>query len=257
MLKYLAFGRVIVKENFKNISNLLGTILSFMIHIIIFSFLWDFVLEGKAIAGYTKKELIWYVIIAESIMYSFHYYYRKVATKVEMGDFAYDMTKPYNFLIRTIVEGIAEIFVTAIVLVIGIILGTILVGNIPITIAQILICSLIFVLSTALLLLLNIIVGLLSIWLGRDVSSLWLLIQKAMLIFAFSPVELFPKWLQKILLFLPTTHVIYTPSSLFVHFSYSKALISVLYEIISFVILGILLFIIYKKGVKKQNVNGI
>ena len=101
MLKYLAFGRTIFKEEFKNLSNIFGTILSFIIHIVIFSFLWDFVLEGKTIASYSKLELIWYVIIAESIMYSFHYYYRKVANKVEMGDFAYDMTKPYNFLIRT------------------------------------------------------------------------------------------------------------------------------------------------------------
>lgn len=257
MLKYFAFARVVIKENFKNVSNLLGTLLSFIIHIIIFSFLWDFVLEGKAISGYTKKELIWYVIIAESIMYSFHYYYRKVATKVEMGDFAYDMTKPYNFLIRTIVEGIAEIPITATILVIGVVLGLLLVGSITISITQVLLCFLVFVMSTILLLLLNIIVGLLSIWLGRDVSSLWLLIQKAMLIFAFSPIELFPKNLQKILLLLPTTHVIYTPSSLFVHFSATKVLISLCFEIISFIILGILLFIIYKKGVKKQNVNGI
>ena len=257
MLKYLAFARVTIKESFKNVSNLLGTLLSFTVHIIIFSFLWDFVLEGKAIAGYTKKELIWYVIIAESIMYSFHYYYRKVATKVEMGDFAYDMTKPYNFLIRTIVEGISEIPVTAIVLVIGIVLGLLLVGSITISITKIFVCLLIFVMSNVLLLLLNIIVGLLSIWLGRDVSSLWLLMQKAMLIFAFSPIELFPKTIQKTLLLLPTTHVIYTPSSLFVHFSYSKAIISFGFETASFVLLGTLLFIIYKKGVKKQNVNGI
>ena len=257
MLKYLAFSRVTIKENFKNVSNLIGTILSFVIHIIIFSFLWDFVLEGKAISGYTKKELIWYVIVAESLMYSFNYYYRKVANKVEMGDFAYDMTKPYNFLIRTIVEGISEICITSIILVIGVVLGLLLVGSITITITQVILSFIVFVMSVVLLLLLNIIVGLLSIWLGRDVSSLWLLIQKAMLIFAFSPIELFPKAIQKVLLFLPTTHVIYTPSSLFVHFSVTKVLISIGFEIASFGLLGILLFIIYKKGVKKQNVNGI
>ena len=78
-----------------------------------------------------------------------------------------------------------------------------------------------------------------------------------MLIFAFTPIELFPKAAQNVLLLIPTTHVIYTPASLFVHFSLEKFTISSIYILISFVFLAIVLWAIYKKGVKKQNVNGI
>lgn len=257
MTKYLSFIKVIIKEQFNNILDVLGTIFSFVVHITIFSFLWEFVLEGKALAGYTKQELIWYVIISEIIMYSYNYYYRKVANKVEMGDFAYDMTKPYNFLLRTIAEGIAELPITLVLLVVGCILGIVFCGVINITIIQLVLSSFVIIIANLVLLLIHLIVGLLSIWLGRDVSSIWLLCQKAMLIFAFSPIELFPKAMQKILLVLPTTHVIYTPASLFVHFSMQKAIISIAYILVAFVILGVTLFIIYKKGVKKQNVNGI
>lgn len=257
MKKYVAFARVATLEQLKKIVDELGTVLSFCIHIIIFSFLWDFVLEGKYMAGYNKKELVWYVIMAEAIMYSFHYYYKKVASKVEMGDFAYDMTKPFNFLVRIIVEGLAELPMTVILIIVGGILGTIFVGVLPLTISQVVCSFLIMMLSTILLLLINIAVGLLAIWLGRDVSSVWLLFQKAMLIFAFTPIELFPQTLQKILLLLPTTHVVYTPASLFVHFSLDKFIISSIYVLASFIVLAFLLWIIYKKGVKKQNVNGI
>lgn len=257
MNKYLAFAKVAIKEQLSKLIDEVGTIFSFCIHIVIFSFLWDFVLAGKTMAGYSKQELVWYVIIAEAIMYSFHYYYRKVARKVEMGDFAYDMTKPFNFLIRIIVEGLSELPMTIILIVVGAILGTLFVGLIPISFIQIVASMVIILMATMLLLMVNIIVGLLSIWLGRDVSSVWLLCGKAMLIFAFTPIELFPKVAQNIMLLLPTTHVVYTPSSLFVHFSIEKLITSSIYIVVSFLLLTIILWVIYKKGVKKQNVNGI
>lgn len=257
MKKYLAFARVSLIEQFKKLLDEFGTIFSFCVHIVIFSFLWEFVLEGKTLAGYTRQELIWYVIIAEAIMYSFHHYYKKVATKVEMGDFAYDMTKPFNFLVRTIVEGLAELPMTFALLVVGIILGLIFAGSLAFSVTQVVLSLVIMLLAAALLLIFNIIIGLLSIWLGRDVSSVWILCQKAMLIFAFSPIELFPKELQNVLLVLPTTHVIYTPASLFVHFSAERFVSSSISIVIAFAVLAVVLWVIYTKGVRKQNVNGI
>lgn len=257
MKKYLAFARVSLIEQSKKLLDEFGTVFSFCIHIIIFSFLWDFVLEGKMLAGYTKQELIWYVIMAEAIMYSFHHYYRKVANKVEMGDFAYDMTKPFNFLARTVVEGLAELPMTFVLLIAGSILGIVFAGILPITILQYAVSLVVMLVAAVLLLVFNIVVGLLAIWLGRDVSSVWILCQKAMLIFAFTPIELFPTWAQTLLFLLPTTHVIYTPASLFVHFSASKLVTSAISLGISFVVVTIILWIIYKKGVRKQNVNGI
>lgn len=257
MKKYLAFARVSLIEQFKRLLDELGTVFSFCIHIVIFSFLWEFVLEGKTLAGYTRQELIWYVIMAEAIMYSFHHYYKKVAAKVEMGDFAYDMTKPFNFLVRTIVEGLAELPITFVILIAGSFLGVVFAGVLPLTIVQIVLSFLIMLLAAALLLIFNILVGLLAIWLGRDVSSVWILCQKAMLIFAFTPIEMFPSGIQKVLLMLPTTHVIYTPASLFVHFSTQKFIMSTIAIVVSFVVVATMLWMVYKKGVRKQNVNGI
>lgn len=257
MSKYFMFAKASFKEIFSEATNVFGTVLSFVIHIIVFSFLWEFVLEGKTLAGYSRQELIWYVIMAEAICYSFHNFYKKVASKVENGDFAYDMTKPFNFMLRTIAEGVAELPQTVILIIAGGILGIITCGVLTTNILHIALSLVVMLLSTVILLLLNIIVGLLSMWLGRDVSSIWLLCNKAMLIFAFTPVELFPKVAQNILLALPTTHVIYTPASLFVHFSTNKFVVSMLYVIASIALLSIILYVIYRKGVKKQNVNGI
>ena len=65
MKKYLAFAKVAILEQGQKIVDGLGTIFSFCVHIVIFSFLWDFVLEGKTMSGYSRQELVWYVIMAE------------------------------------------------------------------------------------------------------------------------------------------------------------------------------------------------
>lgn len=257
MKKYFAFLIVGLKAQLKTIINSFSTIFSFIIHITMFSFLWDFVLDGKDIQGYSKEQLIWYVIMAEVITYSFGYYYKKIAYKVEMGDFGYDMSKPYNFLGRCFMEGFSELPITFILLGVGGIMGTFLAGPLKITFIGILQVILVTTIAVINLLGLNIIVGMLTIWVGKDVSSIWLLIGKAMLIFAFSPLELFPKWAQLPLILIPTTNIIYTPSKLLVHTSNALFVKSLVLEAISFVIIGIVLTIVYMKGVKKQNVYGI
>lgn len=257
MRKYFAFAAVILKQQFKKISDNLGTLLSFTIHISIFSLLWEFVLEGKTMAGYSKSQLVWYLILAEAIIYSYSIYYKKIAAKIEMGDFAYDLTKPYNFMLRIIAEGVAELPMTFVLMCLGIVLGIVYVGFIPVTVLSVLATFLVALMATTLLLMLHIIIGLLSIWLGRDVSSVWLLAQKAMLIFAFSPLELFPEAIRIPLMFLPTTHIIYTPASLLVNFSLGKFIFSLGCELLAGTVLMIILIIIYKKGVKKQNVEGV
>lgn len=257
MKKYFAFVVATVKEEMNSITNMFSTIFSFIIHILVFSCLWEFVLEGKALGGFTKSQLIWYAILAEIITYSFNYYYKKIAYKVESGDFAYGMSKPYNFLARVIAEGIAELPMTIIILLIGSVLGIVLVGPLEVS-ALGLICTFFIVLiATMILLCLNILVGMLSIWLGRDVSSIWLLIGKMMLLFAFTPLELFPRFIQIPLLCLPTTHVIYTPAKLFVHFSAKLFVKSLVFEVISLAVIMLILSIVYMKGVKKQNVEGV
>jgi len=257
MKKYLAFATVSIKQQFKKVSDMFGTLLSFTIHISIFSLLWEFVLEGKTMAGYSKSQLVWYLILAEAIIYSYSIYYKKIAAKIEMGDFAYDLTKPYNFMLRIIAEGISELPMTFVIMCLGIILGIVFVGFIPVTFFSILATFVVALMATTLLLMLHIITGLLSIWLGRDVSSVWLLLQKAMLIFAFSPLELFPKVLRIPLMFLPTTHIIYTPASLLVNFSLGKFVFSLGCEFLAGTVLMLILITIYKKGVKKQNVEGV
>lgn len=258
MKKYFAFFKTVFKNELSKLYDSIGTVIGFTIHISIFCLLWEFVLGDKLLAGYTKEKLIWYVIFGESIIYSYHHYFKTVSMQVENGTIAYDMSKPYNYILRIISEGIGLLPLTAILFVVGSVIGTISAGALDISIAGLLCSFIVVLIACVLLLCIHIIVGLAAIWVGKDTSSIWLIVQKLMLIFAFTPIELMPKILQKPLLFLPTTHVIYTPSKLLIDFSYTRFFKSLfVYELGAFIILGIIFVIIYTKGVKKLNVNGV
>lgn len=258
MKKYFAFFITVLKNELSRLNDSIGTVIGFVIHISVFCLLWEFVLGGKLLAGYTKGSLIWYVIFGESIIYSYHHYFKTVSRQVETGDVAYDMSKPYNYILRIISEGLGLLPLTFVLFFVGSIIGLLVAGPLSISVLGV-ICSFIVVIVACILLLaIHIIVGLMSIWVGKDTSSIWLIVQKFMLIFAFTPIELMPKFLQIPLLCLPTTHIIYTPSKLLIDFSYSRFLKSLfVYELGACIILTLLFIVIYTKGVKKLNVNGI
>lgn len=257
MRKYFSFFKLVFKNELSKMYDSIGTIFGFSVHITIFCLLWEFVLGSKTMAGYTKEMLIWYAIFGEAIIYSYHNYFKNVSMQVENGDIAYDMSKPYNYILKIISEGLGLLPLTAIFFFVGSIIGIIFARNIDISLMAIL-CSIPVVFIACLLLLcIHIIIGLCALWVGKDTSSIWLIVQKFMLIFAFTPLELMPKTLRVPLLFLPTTHIIYTPSKLLVDFSIERLGLSLMYELGCILLLGICFYIIYKKGVKKLNVNGI
>ena len=76
----------------------MASLFSFGIHIFVFNELWDYILQGKSIIGYTKEELIWYIIVAEFIIYSFETTYKKIATMVKQGDIASMLIKPIDVI---------------------------------------------------------------------------------------------------------------------------------------------------------------
>ncbi len=258
MKKYLTFAKYSFLEHLHNLNDNIGIFISFVIHLFVFNSLWSFVLQGKDIAGFTKENLMWYIILGEILTYSFHHYYKTISAKVKNSDIAYDKSKPYNFMLRLIFEGVGTFPKTVVLTIIGVVFGIITVGTISIGFLQFVCIFISLVIALLILLTINIVVGLSGIWLGDDVSSLWLIVSKFMLVFVFTPLDLFPKIVQKILMFFPTTQVIYSPSKLLVHFSYDLFFRTILpYQILALTIMIVVCYFVNMKGVKKLNAYGI
>ena len=99
MRRYLAVFKFNLKSELNFKVDYFFSLLSFAVHIFVFNALWDYILQGKAIAGYSKNELIWYIIVGEFIMYSIgKNNYIKISDMIKNGDVANILTKPISFM---------------------------------------------------------------------------------------------------------------------------------------------------------------
>jgi ABC-2 type transport system permease protein len=82
------------------------------------------------------------------------------------------------------------------------------------------------------------------------------IVSKMILIVLFTPLEFFSESIQKFLVILPTTYVVYPSAKILVNFNIYSDIKLILCQIVSEIIVVYLIYITYKKGVKDINVNG-
>ena len=103
MSKYFSIYRTSLKQESKTLGNSLTSVISFVVIIYIFQQLWQFIYGGNGggtlIYGYSVKMTIWYMIMAEVLMYSVNARgtTRAFANDIKSGKIAYQLNKPYNY----------------------------------------------------------------------------------------------------------------------------------------------------------------
>lgn len=255
MRKYIEIFKYSMKTQLKFILDYFVSLISFGIHIFVFNELWDYILKGKEVAGYTREELIWYIIIAEFITYSTFKSYKKIGEMVKNGTIANMLIKPVDFINYTIAENLS-VYVKALVnAVFAIVLGLILVGPIDVTVQGIIFTVIASIIGVFIGILIQTFVGLIAFFTEEN-SSFWLIIQKFTFFLVFTPLEFYPEIVQKIFSVLPTTYLIYAPARIFTRFEIGEAIVLLGLEILSGLVLYGIIRLMYMKGVRKINVNG-
>ena len=84
----------------------------------------------------------------------------------------------------------------------------------------------------------------------------WLYSKMILVIGTIFPIEFFPQFMQPIIKFSPIYVVSYGPAKLFVNFTNSGFIKIIIAQLIYLIISFIICHLIYKKGVRKLNVNG-
>lgn len=256
MRKYIAIFLFNLKAQMNFKVDYLFSIFSFAIHVFIFNELWDFILKGKVILGYSRSDLIWYIIIGELIMYLMPgKEYKKIADMIKNGDVANMLIKPINFFKYVIAEEMGCIINLIINFMAAIVMGIAIVGVPSLTFGQSIFFLVALVLSTCLLILVHALMGMLAFFTEEN-EAYFMVLSKAMLLLVFTPIEFFPNSIQKILFVVPTTYIVYPPSKIWIHFDMTLALKLVLFQLIFLILIFITVKILSQKGVKKINVNG-
>ena len=264
MNKYFGIFKTSLKQESKTIANSLTSVVSFVVIIYIFKQLWEFVYGGSGggalINGYSLDMMIWYMIMAEILMYSINCraVTRAFSSDIKSGKIAYQLNKPYNYYTYQVASQ-AGGFIWKLLFLIptGLVMGFILLGpieNFSISyVVPILISLIIAVLISAVI---YGAVGLLSFWIEESTPFTWIIQKFVMLFGLFFPPEFFPVWLQPIINYSPVYAMMSGPCKLLANFSWNLFAYTILSQIFYLVLFLSLGLIIYKLGTKKVNVNG-
>lgn len=255
MKKYFEIFKFNLKMQTAFKVNYIFKIISFTLHIFVFSSLWDYLLKDKLILGYSKLELIWFVIIGEFIIYTTSHNYIRISEMVKNGDIANMLTKPVNFVLYLMAEELSTIVKVIFNLVLAIILGLLMAGFVEFSMIKLIFVILSMLFGILMIILIEVAIGLLA-FITEENEPFYLIISKAMLILVFVPVEFFSQGIQNVLRFLPTTYVAYAPAKIFVHFDKLNALSLIGGQIISLIVIILIVKLLGKKGVENINVNG-
>lgn len=262
MKKYLYIFKTTLIENLQYITNILLSFVSFFVTMFIFLNLWEYMYADgtQLINGYTMQQMIWYVLVTEVLWYGTRNktLIDQISRDIKDGNIAYNINKPYNYVAYIISKHLGEITIkTIIYMIVGLILGIVFVGTIPefnfINIPLIIISIILGVLINSLL---KILISILSFWI-EDANPLHWIYDKAILVLGtLFPVEVFPTWIQPVIKWSPIYAVTYGPAKLVINFSMEIFAKIIIVQIIYIVISILLIIILYRKGVKKLNVNG-
>lgn len=262
MKKYLYIIKTTFNDTLQYSTSLIFRFIGFIVVMSVIISLWNFLYSDPdtLIKGYSFNQMIWYLLLAEVITFGSG---SKVATDeikntIKSGNIAYQVNKPYNYILFTICKYLADTIIRFILfLIVAVILGLIFTGPInnfnPISLIP---AIPVFFFAVLIFGMVRILISLSAFWV-EDSHPFQMVYQKIVLIFGvLFPIEMFPQIIQTIIKFTPVYGVSYGPAKLLIDFNLD-ILISVLTsQILTIIIISILLAIIYRKGVKKLNVNG-
>lgn len=262
MKKYFLIYKFEIMSNLQYISNLVTGFIGFCMLILIFFNLWNYLYAdpGQVINGYSMNQMIWYVIVTEILWLSVsgRSLSRQISNDVRSGNVAYNINKPYNYVLYSTFSSLGRATIKFVILMfIGGILGFVFLKGFPnINIFKFLVVFISMILAMIINTLLVVFVGLISFYI-EDANPLYWLYSKLILILGtIFPIEFFPKFLQPIVTCSPIYVVSYGPAKLFVNFNWALAGQVICAQILYLGFAYLICSLLYKKGVRKLNVNG-
>lgn len=261
MKKYLSIFKTTLINELQYVSDIVLGFLSFLIKIFIFLQLWNYLYDDPSslIAGLSKDQMIWYVIMTEMIWYGTRNktLVSQVTNDIKCGGIAYTLNKPYSYVIYIISKHFGEISIKFVLyLLLAIVTGFIFVGPIDFNIISLPFIILVFLLSFIINAIIRLIISMLSFYIEDSTPFHWLYDKIIIILGIIFPIEVFPLFLQPILKFTPIYVITYGPAKLVIDFEFNIFLTILIVQIIYLIGTTLLLTFMYRKGVRKLNVNG-
>lgn len=226
----------------------------------IFAGLWGttFAIAGEtSINGLTFNNMIWYLMMAETIELGRPRLNRVISEQVKNGEVAYILSKPYNFILYHFFFGLGDGAVRVVLnLIVGTFIAWLLAGTPPGALGWLMAFSTIigaWILHFCIMALIG-----LAAFFVEETNSFELIYQKMVFILGgmLLPLDMFPEWLQKISFVLPFPYMMYAPARLFVKPEPGLFVQMLAGQVIWVGILVFILSLAYRGSEKVLTVNG-
>ncbi len=262
MKKYAVIYRSVFLENLQYTMNIALGLISYFIFIFVFINLWRYLYAepGTRIAGYTKEQMIWYVMITEMLWFGARSgaVAGQVSADIRGGNIAYLMNKPYHYTLYILARYTGEWSMRLpAYLALAVAAGIMMVGKLPGFGLPALLSSTVSILfGVTINGVFKICISLLSFWIEDANPFHWLYDKLILIVGTVFPIEIFPEALRPFLKMTPIYTVCYGPAKLAVDFHMDQYLDILLAQFLYLAAGCGLMFFIYEKGVKKLYVNG-
>ena len=262
MRKYLFILKSEFMSSLQYVFNILFGFIGYAVILFVFFQLWHYLYSdpNELINGYTMNEMVWYIIVTEILWSSLggRKFCTKICNDIKSGNIAYNLCKPYSYIGYALSSHLGSIIIkTVIYILLGMVMGFIFLGEFPaISISSIIVVSISSLLALVISTLLILMIGLFSFKIEDAQPFYWLYSKFILIIGTLFPIEFFPEIVRPILGYSPIFAICYGPAKLFVHFDFFYGLQVIGIQILYLIIVYFLCLCLYKKGVKKLNVNG-
>ena len=262
MRKYAVIYQSVLMENLQYAANIAMGFVSYFILNFVFMNLWNYMYgtSGELIAGYTKEQMIWYVMMTEMIWFGARSatVARQASTDIRSGNIAYLMNKPYYYPLYLLAKYTGEWSVQMpMYAVLAVVMGMTMVGALPhfrmVTLPAVVLCTVLGIMTNAIF---KLCISLLAFWIEDAFPFQWLYDKLILVVGTLFPIEIFSDKLRMLFKMTPIYTVCYGPAKLVVDFSTEKCMEILLAQIMYLTAGSVLMFWIYRKGVKKLYVNG-
>jgi ABC-2 type transport system permease protein len=259
--KYLAIGRTGFATAVAYRGEYLLRSVMLLLILYVFTVLWRTVYRAgghEMVEGFTLRDMIWYLVITESIVFSRPRLAGRIDTEVKAGTLAYTLVRPYSYIVfhyaQTLGEALARCLMSFFV---GGALVTLLVGPPAFNLGNVGFFLVALLLGATIDFLLSFAVGLLAFWIEETSPIAFIQDRLLMLLGGMMlPLEIFPALLRTIAGWLPLGMIIYAPARLLVGAATLHPWTVLGTQMIWLVAIGLVSTGLFRAGVKRVNVHG-
>lgn len=259
-MKYLAVLRVSAVNRLAYLWAVVFRAFFLIVVVYILSQLWrvTFALHGSLLPGFTVNSLVWYLAAAETIALSMPALSDLIDQEVRSGELAYLLGRPCSYIFYNYARYLGERCIN--LLLNGLVaacLALLIAGPPGFGWQGVLIWPLMALLAISIEFVCYFAIGLLAFW-TESTKSFSFIFSRLTLVLGgvLAPIDVFPQPLRSIAQILPFSTILYGPARMLIHFEGELFGRMLLQQVVTLVVAGLLLLLLYTLASRRVSING-